>query len=293
MIYKLEQLEHVINLSVVRGASIKPPGDVVTVHALNRGADQVMRLAEGAHKEGGDVSVSTAELSSIVDPKHERKVANDVDEALWEEVETGLRHQSRLTPNYLGLMALGGAVAATGLVVESTPQTISVVAAAIIAPGFEPLAKIPMGLALRRWDVARRGLTSAAAGYLTLALSAALVFLLLRWAGVVTAEEFVGNSQVEELANPTLREILVSACGAVAGMVMMLSYRLNLIPGALIALMIIEAAAMTGTALAAGEPDLMYEGLERFSLDVLLIVVGGIIVVLLKQIIFHRRAPMV
>lgn len=293
LIYKLEQLEHVINLSVVRGASIKPPGDVVTVHALNRGADQVMRLAEGAHKEGGDVSVSTAELSSIVDPKHERKVANDVDEALWEEVETGLRHQSRLTPNYLGLMALGGAVAATGLVVESTPQTISVVAAAIIAPGFEPLAKIPMGLALRRWDVARRGLTSAAAGYLTLALSAALVFLLLRWAGVVTVEEFVGNSQVEELANPTLREILVSACGAVAGMVMMLSYRLNLIPGALIALMIIEAAAMTGTALAAGEPDLMYEGLERFSLDVLLIVVGGIIVVLLKQIIFHRRAPMV
>jgi hypothetical protein len=293
LIYKLEQLEHVINLSVVRGASIKPPGDVVTVHALNRGADQVMRLAEGAHKEGGDVSVSTAELSSIVDPKHERKVANDVDEALWEEAETGLRHQSRLTPNYLGLMALGGAVAATGLVVESTPQTISVVAAAIIAPGFEPLAKIPMGLALRRWDVARRGLTSAAAGYLTLALSAALVFLLLRWAGVVTVEEFVGNSQVEELANPTLREILVSACGAVAGMVMMLSYRLNLIPGALIALMLIEAAAMVGVALAAGELGLMYEGLERLGLDVLLIVGGGMIVVLLKQIIFHRRAPMV
>jgi hypothetical protein len=37
----------------------------------------------------------------------------------------------------------------------------------------------------------------------------------------------------------------------------------------------------------------MYEGLKRLSLDVLLIVVGGMIVVLLKQIIFHRRAPMV
>jgi hypothetical protein len=97
LISQLEQEEHVINLSVVRGASIKPPGDVLTVHALNRGADQVMRLAEGAHKEGGDVSVSTSELSSIVDPKHERKVANDVDEALWEEAETGLRHQSRIT----------------------------------------------------------------------------------------------------------------------------------------------------------------------------------------------------
>jgi hypothetical protein len=64
--------------------------------------------------------------------------------------QTGLRHQSRITANYLSLMALGGAVAATGLVVKSTPQAISVVAAAIIAPGFEPLAKIPMGLALRK-----------------------------------------------------------------------------------------------------------------------------------------------
>lgn len=74
---------------------------------------------------------------------------------------------------------------------------------------------------------------------------------------------------------------------------MMLSYRLNLIPGALIALMIIEAAVMVGMALAAGEPALMYEQVERFGLDVLLIVAGGVLVVLLKQIIFHRRAPMV
>ena len=37
LVHELEQLEHVINLSVVRGASIKPPGDVLTVHVLNRG----------------------------------------------------------------------------------------------------------------------------------------------------------------------------------------------------------------------------------------------------------------
>ncbi len=101
LIEELEQLEHVITVSVMRGASIKPPGDVVTVHALNRGADQVMRLADAARKQG-QVSISTSELSSIVDPEHERKVANDVDEALWEEAETGLRHQSQITANYLG-----------------------------------------------------------------------------------------------------------------------------------------------------------------------------------------------
>jgi hypothetical protein len=292
LIHELEQLEGVIRLSVVRGASVKPPGDVVTVDALNREADEVLRLADAARKQG-HVSVTTGEVTSIIDPEHERKVANDVDETLWEEVETGLRHQSQITSNYLALMALGGVVGAIGLVMEGTSQAVAFVAASIIAPGFEPLAKIPTGLALRRWDVARTGLTSAGAGYLALVLSAALAFLVLRLAGVATVEEFVGNSEIDTLADPTLREILMSACGAVAGMIMIISYREYLIPGALIALEIIEAAAIIGVALAAGEPAFVYEGVERLVLDSVLIVVGGVIVVLLKQALFHRRAPIV
>jgi hypothetical protein len=88
------------------------------VHVLNRGADQVMSFADASRKGG---QVSTSELFSIVDSEHERKVANGVGKALWEEAETGLRHQSQITANYVGLMVLGGAVAATGLVEESTP----------------------------------------------------------------------------------------------------------------------------------------------------------------------------
>ena len=44
VVRELEQLDDVISLSVYRGASIKPPGDVVSVHALNRGTDDIMRL---------------------------------------------------------------------------------------------------------------------------------------------------------------------------------------------------------------------------------------------------------
>jgi hypothetical protein len=216
LIGNLQQMDDVISLSVVREASIKPPGDVLTVHALNRGADEVLRLADSARKHG-QVSVSTAELTSMIDPEHEQKVANDVDEALWEEVETDLRHQGKLTTNYLGLMALGGAVAATGFAAESSSQAISFVAASIIAPGFEPLAAIPIGLALRRWAVVGRGLQSALGGYLALALSAALVFLVLRATGVVLVEELNVNTEVRNLAEPGLREILVSGCGALAG----------------------------------------------------------------------------
>ena len=76
-------------------------------------------------------------------------------------------------------------------------------------------------------------------------------------------------------------------------MIMLTSYRQYLVPGALIALMIIEAAGVVGVALMAGEPALALEGLGRFGLDILLIVAGGVLVVLLKQAFVHRRAPMV
>ena len=292
LIHGLEQVDEVISLSVVREASIKPPGDVLTVHALNRGADKVLSLTDAARKQG-QISVSTAELASIIDPEHERKVANDIDEALWEEVETELRHQGSLTPNFVALMALGGAVGATGLVVESASQAVAFVAASIIAPGFEPLAAIPIGLALRRWSVVAKGLKSAGGGYLALILSAALTFLALNMTGVVTIEEFTANSEVGPLANPGLRELILSACGAAAGMVMLLSQRRYLIPGALIALVVIEASAMVGVALAAGNLALMLGAAQRFGLDILLIIAIGVLIALLKQAIVHRREPII
>jgi hypothetical protein len=62
-------------------------------------------------------------------------------------------------------------------------------------------------------------------GYLALIQAAALTFLALRVSGVVMAEEFTVNPEVRNLAEPGLREALLSAFGALAGMVMLLSRR--------------------------------------------------------------------
>ncbi|MCA1671597.1 MAG: hypothetical protein LC799_05150, partial [Actinobacteria bacterium] len=73
---ELEALEGVVALSVLPGASIKPPGDVVTVHALNRGVDAVLMVAARARQLGA-VSVSTAGLQSLVDQQIQRTIDDD------------------------------------------------------------------------------------------------------------------------------------------------------------------------------------------------------------------------
>lgn len=244
LLRELEPLKEVTGLSVSRGASIKPQGDVVTVHVLNRGADAVLKRAR---EQGGErVSIVTAELTSIIDKQHEEAVDRDVDEAVWEEMETGLRHQGRVTANFVALMALGGAIAAIGLISEPAPQAIAFVAASIIAPGFGPLAKIPLGIVLGRWNVVWRGLLSSVIGYAVLILAAALVMFVLFATHSVEVSELVGNPEVKNLASPKLKEMIVSGAAAVAGMVMIASYRRSVIAGPLVALVIIHAAATIG-----------------------------------------------
>ena len=287
----LETLKEVTGLSVARAASIKPKGDVITVHVLNRGADAVLKRA--IEHGGEQVSIVTAELTSIIDSRHEEAVNKDIDEAIWEEMETGLRHQGRVTANYLVLMALGGAIAAVGLVSDPAPQAIAFVAASIIAPGFEPLAKIPLGLVLGHWDVVGRGVVSALVGYAVLILAAGLVMYLLLATHTITLAEFTGNPEIGNIAHPKLKEIIVPACGAIAGMVMIAAYRRSVIAGPLIAVVIIPAAAMIGASVAAAQTGLMVEAFERLGLDVLMILVAGGVVFFVKQLLVHRRKPVV
>jgi hypothetical protein len=130
-------------------------------------------------------------------------------------------------------------------------------------------------------------------GYLVLALSAALFFSVLRLLGAVTVGGFVGNLGVHSVAHLAPRGVLLSACGALGGMLMLTTHRQYLLPGTLIALRAIESAALVGAALIASEPGLALGALERFVVAALLVFVTGVVVVGLKQALVHRRTPMV
>lgn len=291
LVDELERMEEVIGLSLHKGASIKPAGDVITVHVLNRGADEVWRLAQACSDEGA-ISISSGELVSLVDPEHQFAIEKDVDEAVWEEMEASLRHQGRVTGNFLLLMALGGAMCAAGFFSGHVNQAIMLVAASVIAPGFEPIAMIPLGVALRRWHVVRRGLASTGAGYLALMAGAALMTAIQRALGHATPARFLESPEIQVLAHPTALDIATSACAALAGVVMMAAYRRHVIAGPLIALKLIPGAALIGSALAMGEWRYVDQGLRRWAIDLVFIVLFGLAFLLWKQARVHKRAMM-
>jgi uncharacterized membrane protein len=278
---------------VLRGASHKPAGDVLTVHVLNRGADEVLRRALATVGDPKKLSVVTSEVNSFIAPAIHDVIDDDRDEAIWEEMESGLRHQGRITTNYLLLMGLGGIVAAIGLVSEPVPQAVAFVASAIIAPGFDAMTKVPLGLVLGHRKLVWEGIKSAVAGYAVLVVLAALTMWALVAAGETSASELASNSEVQHLAHPKLMELLMAAAGALAGIVILAAFRRSFQAGPLIAMAFIPSAALIGAGLAVGRLDLALEGLERFGADWGFILALGVPFLWLKQHFVHRRQPLV
>ncbi|RAK62669.1 DUF389 domain-containing protein [Hymenobacter edaphi] len=290
---ELTTLEEVIGLTLQRGGSLKPVGDVLTVHVLNTGADEVLRRVRAAVPDKAALSVVTAEATSFISPNDHHLVRDDRDEAIWEEMESGLRHQGRITVNYLLLMALGGIIATVGLVSEPVPQAVAFVASAIIAPGFDPMTTVALGVVLRRGPLVRRGFTSALAGYAVLIGAAALTMWAMVAAGEADAALLATNKEVQHLAHPMLMELAVAGAGALAGVVMLAAFRRSFQAGPLIAMAFIPAAALIGAAPVVGRFDLALEGLERFGADWGFILALGIPFLWLKQRFLHRRPPLV
>ena len=173
------------------------------------------------------------------------------------------------------------------------PQAVAFVSSAIIAPGFDPLTKVPLALVLRRWPLLWHGLRSALVGYAVLVLAAGLTFYGLVASGHTSAAALAANGEVEHLRHPGPMELLVSGAGALAGVLMLAAFRRSFQAGPLIAQALIPAAALVGAGLAVGRPALAAAGLTRFGLDWLFVLVAGVVVFGLKQVRVHRRQPLV
>lgn len=290
---ELAALEGVVQLSVERGASVKPSGDMVRAQVLNREVDAVLAIASRARRFGS-VSVTTAEAQAVVDEHVARAIDDDVDEAPWEEIERSLRHHARMHWNYLVLMAFGAAIALAGLTSPSVPQALGLAAGAIIAPAFEPIAKLTVGMVRRSGYAVRRALIAIGGGYLFMALTGALVYWLLAGIGMAGHGSLVKSEGVKTVVEPTTADWLISACGALAGVVIVSAYRRAVIAGALMALALVPAATLVGAGLAAGDVIIALEALRRVAIDGALVIGLGGVVMLVKQRLVHRdRQPLI
>ncbi len=286
----LQRLEGIIGLSVQRGVSIKPPGDIVTAEVSSRSLSALMRLLdERKIGQSPNSSITTSEPTGLISTSSTEMITHDTSEALWEEMELILTKESNMTAGMHGVMAISGFVAAVGIV-TGVPHLV--IGAMVIAPGFEPLIRITLGVVTqsRAWI---RGLRFTAQGYVALLLGAALAALVMRATGIslLSEEGYYADPHVlvSYWTSLTVPSLLVSSVASVAGTIFVASNRSVLTAGVMIALALIPSATMVSIALVAASWSVAGQALLRWAVDAALVLIFSALVFMWKRYRLHRR----
>ncbi len=293
LVKELRHIPGLMGLRVQRGISIEPPGDTITVQTTNASLHPVMQLLQNSgvgSKEG--TSITTSEPVSAISSSLIAALTRDPSDATWEEMEIILGKESNMTANKLLLMASSGFLAAIGLYSNALHL---ILAASVIAPGFNPLTRMALGL-VAQGQAWRQGIADTFKGYGALLIGAVVAALVLWFLGKPVLGQEASSQPADVLTTywTTLSatSLLASSFASVAGAVLVATNRAELTAGALMALSLIPSATVVGMALVVGDFTTMGHALLRWFIDAGLVLSLSLLVLLWKRSSVQKRKMM-
>jgi hypothetical protein len=283
---QIRSLDGILTLRSLRGASLQPPGDLITATISNQNLSGLMHLLDrhGLGRDGG-VSVNSSEPDSVICSGASCRIDRDSNEAVWEEMEMIISKDSNANLATLLLMAIAGALATVGLVTNALHLVIG---GMLVAPGFMPIIRIPLGIVARHegWH---RGITDTLRAYASLVAAAALTALLLRAIGYNIPEGSTTYHTVHQKLLDYWSTVTGSGLLASAGAILLATKRSIFTSGVMIGLALVPTMAIVGIATAGADATLAARALLRFGLDVLLILFIPLGYFLFERRRYHRR----
>ena len=287
LLERLREADGVVAIVVHLNASRQPVGDLVTTRGTNDAANSVVRIVtEMGLADDGVVAID--EPVGLVSGARRRKLDGDTSEASWEEMDTLLRRDANPSHNVLGLRVLAGTVAGAGLFVDTLHI---VVGAMLIAPGFEPLVRVCVGLASGLPDTARRGALGVLLGYLAVAAGGALGAISAAWADpALDLNVMFDGTWVQYWTSFNRTSVIVAVAAALAGAIVVNSHQTVFATGVMIALALIPGMAIFGAGISAGEFALALRGLGRWAMDAACVLAACLLVFGIKRALVRRGA---
>ena len=281
-----------VGYQVQQGISRRPPGDQITVNIANRHLPELMRVLykmEVGRSLGSSITVS--EPKALISSGSTARMSNDTSDVSWEEMETMMAKESNMNLDMLLVMFISGILATAGVITNSIHY---VIASMVIAPGFEPITRVGIGL-ISGSDGWKRGIRDTILGYGSLITGAALTTLLLSGTGY----PLIGNSGYLSSGSllvfwttVTFSSVLVSLGASIAGALLIHSDRTVLTSGVMIALSLIPTAAVFGLSLVTRDFSSAANSILRWGIDVVIVMAGALFVSYLKSRFLLKRKTM-
>jgi hypothetical protein len=144
-----ELLDHSVGVAhvvVIRGAAVRPPGDVVEADIARECADELLAgLTALSLDHDGAITLESLDtvLSDAADAAEEAAPGQGADAVVWDELVARTGDDSRLTVGYQIFLTIACLLAAIGAITDSP---VTVVGAMVLGPEFGPLAAVAVGV---------------------------------------------------------------------------------------------------------------------------------------------------
>ncbi len=277
------------HLTLARGASIAPAGDLLGADVAREAVDDVLAALcdRGIDRDGG-ITVEPLEtvLSDAADRAEEAVPGLGSDAVVWDELVGRTGEESQPSASFLALLTIACLLGAIGVVTNSP---VTVVGAMVVGPEFGPLAALAVGLVGRRTDLAGRALRALGLGFPLALVVTAGAAVLAEAAGLVTVSPLESADQVDFIYQVGPFSLIVALLAGAAGMLAMTSAKSAALVGGFISVTTVPAAGYAAVAATLGDWPRCLSSLAQLAVNLVGIVVAAAAVLLLRTRTYRRR----
>ena len=274
----------VASIAVMRGASVKPAGDMVLAELARESAeDMIQSLRELGVDRTGTIALESVEtsISQAAEKAEADAPGEGADAVIWEQVVRRTDEDSVLSNTFVWFLSLAAVLAAVAIVLDSA---ILVVGAMVVGPEFGPLAGIAVGLVHRRISIVRQSLVTLVVGFAVAIAVTTVLGLLASWAGwidpsVLTAERPLTGF----IWRPDRWSFVVAFIAGIAGILSLTSAKSGALVGVFISVTTVPAAGNLGLALALGDAAEMAGAAAQLGINMTAIVLSGVLTLLVLK----------
>lgn len=248
----------VTHLVVLRGAAVRPDGDVVTLDVAREAASEVIATVRALGVDGSDGRGGIAIEQVDAAPSRSARAAERAapgspdDGIVWDVVVDRARDDARSSWSFYAFLCLATTIASVAVITDSA---ILVVGAMVVGPEFGPVSALAVALALRRARLARDALALLATGFATAIAATGALALLARAAGWVVAADVSRRRPLTAFIwTPDRWSFVVALLAGAAGVLSLTAGRSNVLVGVFISVTTVPAAGNLALALALWVP---------------------------------------
>lgn len=281
----------VLNVTILRGAALDPPGDVLLCDVAREATSEVIATLRGlgVDEHSSIVMQDVDAMSSAAADRAEEAAPGSPDDAIvWDMVLGRARADAQQSWAFYTFLWLATTIAAVAVITDSA---ILVVGAMVVGPEFGPVAAIAVGLVLVRTVLILDAVRLLVTGFVVAIAMTTALALLARLAGWIEPADLAAPRPMTGFIwAPDRWAVVVALLAGAAGVLSLTAGRSTALVGVFISVTTVPAAGNLALAFALGVPDEIGGAAAQLGINLAGMTIAGVLVLTVQRVLTGNLA---